>query len=323
MNDSGREERRNAGILPIQTAKGTQTMTTEQLRYFITVVHTGSYMEAALELNISQSTVSKQIQILERELGVTLFDRSFRKAKLTPEGEKLLPEARSLMGQIDHFFYSASRLRSDTADDFTVLTLPFVGFLNLYAPLTGFEESHPALHLKVIELEEPQLTKQLAGNEFDMAITYEYEYHSTAAVHRRFIPVTEDEAVLAVHREYPLSVRQSITLNDIADVPLFLMGEHTCIAKLCDLYFHEQNFTPQVIFRGMPETLIAGVKAKRGCAVISKKQAESYSTPEIAMIPFTPSLSITIGAVPNESSPHTRQIQDLLSLLVSNETFMP
>lgn len=290
-------------------------MTTEQLRYFITVIDAGSYMEAALELNISQSTVSKQIQILERELGVSLFDRSLRKAKLTPEGEKLLPQARSLLKNIDRFFYSASMLSADNADQFTVITLPVVGFLNLYAPFNRFEVLHPGLRLKVVELEEPQLRKRLSCGDYDLAITYEHEFFLSGS-DQRFVPVTEDEAVFAVNQCHPLSGCSKITLHDIADTPLLLMGGHTCIAKLCEDYFAENNFTPQVIFRGLPETLIAGVKAQRGCAIISRKQVMSFDAGDIRTISFEPPLTTVIGAIPNERSPRREYTDSLLSLLI-------
>lgn len=293
-------------------------MTTEQLRYFITVVNTGSYMEAALELNISQSTVSKQIQIFERELGISLFDRSFRKAKLTPEGQKLLPEARQLLEKIDHFYYSASELWPDHTGHFTVVTLPVVGFLNLYAPLNLFESTHPNLHLEVIEMEEPQLRKHLSSGDFDLAITYEQEL-TESGTGWRYFPIAADEAVFAVHRNHPLACRESVTVADIADTPLFLMGEHTCLSKLCDQYFAERSYSPNVIFRGMPETLIAGVKAQRGCAVISQKQALSFAADEISTIPFAPSIPMCIGAIPNDSSPRREQIYQLLSLLTHQE----
>ena len=58
-------------------------MTEDQLLYFTSIVECGSYSEAALDLNISQSTISKQVAQLESELNVKLFDRSTRKASLT------------------------------------------------------------------------------------------------------------------------------------------------------------------------------------------------------------------------------------------------
>ena len=68
-------------------------MEIRQLQFFLTVAQTGSFSEAAEDLFISQSSLSKQIISLETELGVSLFDRSRRKIALTPAGESLLGSA--------------------------------------------------------------------------------------------------------------------------------------------------------------------------------------------------------------------------------------
>lgn len=151
-------------------------MTTDQLRYFTTIVDTGSYIDAANELNISQSSISKQIQGLEKELGVSLFDRSHRKATLTPEGAALLSEIRSLLAKTDHLIYSARKLRPDYVRQFQVPSLPFIGYLGLYAPLGRFEFENRDYQLKVIEMEEPEMRRRILNSSFDVAITYEYEY---------------------------------------------------------------------------------------------------------------------------------------------------
>jgi LysR family transcriptional regulator, transcription activator of glutamate synthase operon len=71
-------------------------MELKQVEYFLTIVDTGSFSTAADELYISQSSLSKQIMSLEKELGFQLFDRSKRKIVLTPAGEALLAFARNL-----------------------------------------------------------------------------------------------------------------------------------------------------------------------------------------------------------------------------------
>jgi DNA-binding transcriptional LysR family regulator len=73
-----------------------QIMETRQVQYFISIVEAGSFSAAADELYISQSLLSKQIMALEKELGVTLFDRSKRKISLTDAGEAFLKHARKL-----------------------------------------------------------------------------------------------------------------------------------------------------------------------------------------------------------------------------------
>lgn len=65
-------------------------MTFDQIQYFIAIAECNTYFDAAEELNISQSALSKQIIKLEKELGVALLDRSRRKASL-PRRRDLLP----------------------------------------------------------------------------------------------------------------------------------------------------------------------------------------------------------------------------------------
>lgn len=66
-------------------------MTMEQIDFFLMTVRCDTFLEAAENLHIAQSTLSKQIQKLESELNLTLFDRTRRQAVLTPAGQAVLP----------------------------------------------------------------------------------------------------------------------------------------------------------------------------------------------------------------------------------------
>jgi DNA-binding transcriptional LysR family regulator len=72
-----------------------------QLTYFVTVAETGGFGRAARKLSIVQAAVSQQIQRLERELGVRLFDRSHRQVRLTAAGERLLPSAYEALAAVE------------------------------------------------------------------------------------------------------------------------------------------------------------------------------------------------------------------------------
>ena len=74
-------------------------MTFEQLNYFIAVVESDTFFDAAYKMNISQSSLSKHIMKLEKELDLKLFDRSSRSATLTQAGEFFYNEANTFISR--------------------------------------------------------------------------------------------------------------------------------------------------------------------------------------------------------------------------------
>lgn len=76
-------------------------MEIRQLAYFTAVAEELNFGRAAERLHIVQPAVSQQVRRLERELDVPLFDRSSRHVRLTPAGERLLPEARAVLAAAD------------------------------------------------------------------------------------------------------------------------------------------------------------------------------------------------------------------------------
>jgi len=70
-------------------------VTLRQLQYIIAVSETGSFSKA------EQSTVSQQIRVLEDRLGVSIFDRKSLPVKLTPEGEKIVAQAREIIDKVE------------------------------------------------------------------------------------------------------------------------------------------------------------------------------------------------------------------------------
>jgi DNA-binding transcriptional LysR family regulator len=274
-------------------------MTEDQLKYFVTVVDTGSYMQTALELNIAQSSVSKQIQALESELGVQLFNRQHRHIELTDEGKLLLPQIRHILEESYRLTYMAEKLQPGYKDKITVLTLPFMAYFDLYIPMSQFELINPSFQINLKEMEEPQLFHRLQCNDFDLALTYWHE-GNLASSKNLFIPISEDEVVLAVHKDNPLAGLDYITAEQLKSTPLLLMEAYACISNLCMIFFDEHDIVPDILFRGRPETIFGGVEAKRGAALISRKQASYFSPKDVVLIPVSPRIPAILGAVINK-----------------------
>ena len=76
-------------------------MNLQQLRTFVAIADTGGVARAANKVHLSQPAASRQMQVLEADLGVPLFDRIGRRIRLTAEGEDLLRRARRLVAEAE------------------------------------------------------------------------------------------------------------------------------------------------------------------------------------------------------------------------------
>src|SRR5476649_336466 len=90
------------------------------LRYFVAVAEDLHFTRAAERLFVSQPALSKQIRMLERQLGSDLFVRNRRAVELTPAGAALLPAARHLLAEWDDAWAGVGQVIADGAKDLTI-----------------------------------------------------------------------------------------------------------------------------------------------------------------------------------------------------------
>ena len=289
-------------------------MTEDQLTYFTSIVECGSYSETALELDISQSTISKQVAALENELNVKLFDRSTRKASLTPEGDALYPEAAALLTQIRAIKSHAAALALGGRRKIDIIALPFVGNLNFYVPIFTFEDSHLNCEVKLYEVEDNELYKRIAAKDYDIAICYFDPEHMGNGI--QFRPIIENEMVAAIHKSNPLSNEKAITPEMLDKVNVMGTQEFNTLNKVYDLYFKKFKVSPHVIFRSRPQTLLGAAAAKKSIALLDRLHANMFRTPaDIALVPFSPTLKCAVGIAVDEDKADDPIIQELIDAL--------
>jgi DNA-binding transcriptional LysR family regulator len=147
----------------------------QRLQIFRKVATLQSFSAAALELSYTQSSVSEAIATLERELGVTLVDRSSRPVRLTPSGEAVLAHADALLAQ-------ATAIESDlvalTSGD--VGRLRLAGFYTAWSTflptaVADFARAHPRVDLELEQLDPPAALRQLRAGDLDLAVIYRFE----------------------------------------------------------------------------------------------------------------------------------------------------
>jgi DNA-binding transcriptional LysR family regulator len=178
------------------------------VRYFTVVAEHANFHRAAAALHTAQPSLSRQIQRLEKNLGVRLFDRTRQGSHLTAAGEAFLPEALSLLGAADRAFRVARSVGAFLIGyTGNLIVTPAVRTMRRHHPGTSVRTQHLALHDVRAALLEHRVDAAVARLPFPadgLSVTDLYEQPRVLV-----IPVT--------HR---LAGKESVTLADFADEPL-------------------------------------------------------------------------------------------------------
>ena len=146
-------------------------MELRHLRYFRAVAEHRGFTEAARHLHVSQSGVSGQIRDLEREIGVTLLQRTSREVSLTPEGAVLLREARQILEQADRAIELTQRASRGQFGSLTIglcgpATAPFLPKL-----IRAFRKRHPGVRLALKDIDPAHQPEALLARHIDIGFT--------------------------------------------------------------------------------------------------------------------------------------------------------
>jgi LysR family transcriptional regulator, glycine cleavage system transcriptional activator len=138
------------------------------LQAFECAARHGSFTQAAAELNLTQSAVSRQIKDLETQLGVLLFERVRQRVILSDAGQKFLPEVRRLLNQTEELMVRAmASARADSS--LSIASLPTFGSRWLVPRLPDFLRRHPGTVLNIASRSAPF---DFEEQNFDLAIHY-------------------------------------------------------------------------------------------------------------------------------------------------------
>ncbi|SHG80849.1 LysR family transcriptional regulator [Streptoalloteichus hindustanus] len=225
-----------------------------QLRYFLAVAEEGGFGRAAERLTIVQSAVSQQIRRLERELGLTLFDRSTRRVRLSAAGERFLPEARAVLAAADRARAVAAEI---VAGDEGVLRLGVIHGPGdrLYRALAALAAVAPALRVRLTRAAPAERVAAVRSGALDAA----FVRGLTAAPGLEALPVWTDPLHVALPADHPLAAEPSLSLEQLAALPLRLAPRernpffHGLITSACRAAGVEPPAGPA--FTGLQETL--------------------------------------------------------------------
>lgn len=192
-------------------------MRLEQLQAFLAIAQTGSFQQAAKKCGVTQSTISRQIQGLETDLGVELFHRTTH-AKLTLGGERLLPRVRKICQEWDTAISELADLLAGKQPELCIAAIHSICASYLPPVLQKFCHDYPQVQLRVTSLGSDRSLKVLKDGLVDLAIV----------MHNRFLITGKEMAVKTLYDEpievltaasHPLAKFASIPWNELIKYP--------------------------------------------------------------------------------------------------------
>lgn len=197
-------------------------MELRHLRYFVAVVEEQSFTKAAEKLFIAQPPLSRQIQNLEQELGIQLFERGSRPLKTTEAGQFFYQHAVKLLSNAEEIKSMTKRV--GIAD--RTVTIGFVGSL-LFGLLSRivylFKQQHSHLKIEMVEMTTNDQIQALKEGRIDVG--FGRLRISDPAIKR--ILLREERLMVAVHSSHPFAMqKEGVYLADVVDQQLFLYPNH-------------------------------------------------------------------------------------------------
>lgn len=202
------------------SAKISSNLTIRQLEVFAMASRCASFSEAAKRLGISQPSLSATIAKIERQLGLSLFDRSSRSLRLTAQGERLAVVANDLVRNFEHAMRGIGDVASTRRGSTSLAVVPSVAAGLAARALLLFYADYPDFHVTLHDIQGAQAAAWVNDRVVDFGIAARPNEPGELVTEH----LLHDPFVVVCRPDSPLAGRKSIGWGDLAEVPLILGG---------------------------------------------------------------------------------------------------
>ena len=191
-------------------------MLSDSMRVFITVADKKNFSKAAKALSLTQPAVSFQIQTLEQYYQTMLFDRVNRHVKLTAAGELLLDYAIHMNNLQAELERNMQQLTGHVKGELLIGASTTIGEYILPYVVGSFKQDYPDVNVTIQIMNTKEISSAVESKTFDLGIIEGPLEQSDVIEAHNFL---EDELVLAIPSDHPFAKKESITLEELKELP--------------------------------------------------------------------------------------------------------
>ena len=227
------------------------------------VVNHGSFSGAADALYLSQSAVSQQIATLEREVGMTLLDRTRGGTKPTDAGRVLVEHADAAICRLEEAERELQAIAGLEGGEVRIASFPSASATLLTQAVSDFARRHPKVRLSVADAEPEESLPRLRAGELDLAVTFDYP--GTVAPDERDLDHTlllTEDLYVAMPENHPLASRPRVDMKDLADEPWLSGSTPSSCSLIIRSACLDAGFEPRIAFESDDYHVLQGFIAE-------------------------------------------------------------
>lgn len=265
----------------------------EYIPEFLALSKNGSFSDTSEDLYISQSTLSKHIIKMEKELGEQLFDRTTREVKLSDFGRGFLPFA-------ENYYYAKSdavsfvkAYKSKAQKQINISSLPVIDVYGLPQLISSFKLLNPDCAVNIVESYDRSPLDHLKDGSCELAFLRVRE-NETAGF--RQIHYADDSIVAVLSVNHRCARMHRIPLSYLKNDDFFLIKENTSIYDFCVAACHEAGFEPNIVYTSHRiESICAMVQREMGVTLLMRRQAEMIKQPSLSIVDLDPEIQTEVA----------------------------
>lgn len=249
-----------------------------RIEYFLMTAKYMNFTKAANLLYISQPSLSKQIAILEEELGQQLFDRSKRNLTLTPAGKVLCSGFEKLMPEIESLIEKVKQIKNDAYDILCVGCVESIYLSNSVIKALGeFSANYKNVELIFERCDFDAIRKKTMDGTFDVSFTISHQINSMKDIESILIEKRKRYLILSVNHR--LAGRERVGFQDLKDETFILMDKEKSLVSYDDIFSacRENGYFPRIRYAPNNETILDYLEIGAGVAFLDKSIIENRS----------------------------------------------
>jgi len=285
-------------------------MDLQRIKYFLALAEHLHYWKTAEKVNITQSALSRQIQSLENELGLPLFDRNKRNVKLTPAGKFLKEKWEVELSELEYIHRFAKQIHLGERGTITIAHPDSISASIMPDILIKISEAFPQLQIKLVQVLYENQLDFLKNYKIDLAITR--DINTEAGIKSK--KLHSDYLALVVPEEHDLKVFDDLSFESLKDQKFILptKDEGSSYSDIIQSLFRLYGFVPDAFLHSeFGSTIIALVRRGLGIAILPDSYLY-HQSPGLRFIPLPYKTDLLINWRADDHNPVLANILHLL-----------